>query len=378
MLEKFAHVFPAMVTPMKEDGSFNYEVAKKHADWMMDNGIGGIGVLMAAGEYQSMSLEEHMEYVNEMVPYVKKRGASVIVGCSRERVEDACALMNNAYKAGADAAMVLPSFYYNQSQEEIIDHYTYLNDNSDLDIMVYNNPNVTSGITRETMKELYKLPHVKIVKDASMVIDVMTDFIFEAEQAKEEKEKKAAAKAEQEAAKAADMIITTGGVSVGKKDIMHESLRLMGAERIFWRVKMKPGMPTLFSAYKKTSDITATDHCASEREIPIISLSGNPFGVAVSIELLIRPALEKMMQDPSIGLKEVNGIMADNFEKGIKGRRFIRAYLENGKFHLPNGLHSNGVLSSMAGCNCLIDTKTMENQESSSLNAGDKVGAILL
>ena len=36
MLEKFAHVFPAMVTPMKEDGSFNYEVAKKHADWMMD------------------------------------------------------------------------------------------------------------------------------------------------------------------------------------------------------------------------------------------------------------------------------------------------------------------------------------------------------
>ena len=181
-----------------------------------------------------------------------------------------------------------------------------------------------------------------------------------------------------EAAKAADMIITTGGVSVGKKDIMHESLRLMGAERIFWRVKMKPGMPTLFSAYKKTSDITATDHCASEREIPIISLSGNPFGVAVSIELLIRPALEKMMQDPSIGLKEVNGIMADNFEKGIKGRRFIRAYLENGKFHLPNGLHSNGVLSSMAGCNCLIDTKTMENQESRSLNAGDKVSAILL
>ena len=63
MLEKYAHVFPAMVTPMNEDGSFNYEVAKKHADWMMDNGIGGIGVLMAAGEYQSMSLEEHMEYV---------------------------------------------------------------------------------------------------------------------------------------------------------------------------------------------------------------------------------------------------------------------------------------------------------------------------
>ena len=171
-----------------------------------------------------------------------------------------------------------------------------------------------------------------------------------------------------EAAKQADMIITTGGVSVGKKDIMHESLRLINAERIFWRVKMKPGMPTLFSVYESEPG----------RKVPVISLSGNPFGVAVTVELLIRPALEKMMQNPAIGLKEVAGEMADDFVKGIKGRRFIRAYWENGKFHLPNGLHSNGVLSSMAGCNCLIDTKTMEDKESKSLNIGDKVSAILL
>ena len=142
-----------------------------------------------------------------------------------------------------------------------------------------------------------------------------------------------------EIAEQADMIITTGGVSVGKKDIMHESIRLIDAERIFWRVNMKPGMPTLFSVYEN----------ASGGKVPVISLSGNPFGVAVTIELLIRPALEKMMQNPAIGLKEVTGVMADDFVKGIKGRRFIRAYWENGRFHLPNGLHSNGVLSSMAG-----------------------------
>ena len=171
-----------------------------------------------------------------------------------------------------------------------------------------------------------------------------------------------------EIAEQADMIITTGGVSVGKKDIMHESIRLIDAERIFWRVNMKPGMPTLFSVYKN----------ASGGKVPVISLSGNPFGVAVTIELLIRPALEKMMQNPAIGLKEVTGVMADDFVKGIKGRRLIRAYWENGRFHLPNGLHSNGVLSSMAGCNCLIDTKTMEDKESKSLKTGDKVSAVWL
>lgn len=171
-----------------------------------------------------------------------------------------------------------------------------------------------------------------------------------------------------EIAEQADMIITTGGVSVGKKDIMHESIRLIDAERIFWRVNMKPGMPTLFSVYEN----------ASGGKVPVISLSGNPFGVAVTIELLIRPTLEKMMQNPAIGLKEVTGVMADDFMKGIKGRRFIRAYWENGRFHLPNGLHSNGVLSSMAGCNCLIDTKTMEDKESKSLKTGDKVSAVWL
>ena len=48
-----------------------------------------------------------------------------------------------------------------------------------------------------------------------------------------------------QAAEQADLILTTGAVSVGKKDIMHEALKLAGAQRIFWKIKVKPGMPTL-------------------------------------------------------------------------------------------------------------------------------------
>lgn len=186
-MNKFAHVYPAMVTPFKEDGSFNYEVAKKHMDWMWDQGITGVGVLMAAGEYQSVSLEEHKAYVREMVPYAKAKGFSVIIGASRERVTDVVELMENGFECGADAAMVLPSFYYRMDQKEIIEHYKYINEHSRLDIMVYNNPHCASPITKETMRELYKLEHVKIVKDASMTIDVMTDYIFDAEAAEGEK-----------------------------------------------------------------------------------------------------------------------------------------------------------------------------------------------
>lgn len=169
----------------------------------------------------------------------------------------------------------------------------------------------------------------------------------------------AMAEALQKAAEQADLIVTTGAVSVGKKDIMHESLEKLQAERVFWRVKAKPGMPTLFSVY---------------HGIPILSLSGNPFGVAVMVELMVRPALQKMKRDASLELKRVSGVMAEPFRKPSKGRRLVRAIWKDGKFYFSEGLHSNGVLSSMRGCNCLIDIR----KGGSPLMPGDEAEAILL
>lgn len=167
------------------------------------------------------------------------------------------------------------------------------------------------------------------------------------------------AEALKKAAKEADLIVTTGAVSVGKKDIMHESLALIGAERVFWEIQVKPGMPTLFSDYQG---------------IPVMSLSGNPFSALVITELLLRPMLAKMMRKPSLDLVRVQGILADAFEKPSPGRRFVRAYWEKGTFHLPEGLNSNGVLASMVGCNCLLDVPG----GSGALKPGDPAEAILL
>ena len=162
-----------------------------------------------------------------------------------------------------------------------------------------------------------------------------------------------------QAAEQADLILTTGAVSVGKKDIMHEALKLAGAQRIFWKIKVKPGMPTLFSVY---------------RNVPVLSLSGNPFGVAAMVELLVRPAVQKLKRDESLRLVRVKGVMADTFSKPSRGRRLIRAYWEDGVFHLPKGLHANGVLASMVGCNCLIDLKPGDPE----LKTGAPAEAILL
>ncbi len=174
---------------------------------------------------------------------------------------------------------------------------------------------------------------------------------------KDEPEKMAAAL--RAATQNADLIITTGGVSVGKKDIMHEALPKMGAQRVFWRVLLKPGSPVIFSTY---------------RGIPIISLSGNPFGAAVNFELLIRPLLSKITHGGVLPACRQSAAMADPFPKSSRGRRFIRAIYHNGSVHMPKGLHSSGALSSLQGCNCLVDIKPGTD----SLQAGDEVEIILL
>lgn len=79
-----------------------------------------------------------MAYVKEIVPYVKDR-VSVIVGASRERPEDVVKLVNNIKECGAHAAMVLPSFYCHPAQDEIVEHYRYIEEQTQFPIVAYNN-----------------------------------------------------------------------------------------------------------------------------------------------------------------------------------------------------------------------------------------------
>ncbi|AQR95438.1 gephyrin-like molybdotransferase Glp [Clostridium saccharoperbutylacetonicum] len=156
-----------------------------------------------------------------------------------------------------------------------------------------------------------------------------------------------------------DLIITTGGVSVGQKDILHNVIQLIEANRIFWKVNLKPGTPAMYSLYKNK---------------PILSLSGNPFAALTTFELLGRPLLAKLCGNKNLKPVHVNGIMEDEFNKPSSKRRFIRAYFNNGKVKFFENKHSSGMLASMVGCNCLIDVK----KGTKKLSKGDKVDIIIL
>ena len=165
-----------------------------------------------------------------------------------------------------------------------------------------------------------------------------------------------------EAAKNSDLIITTGGVSVGEKDIMHQVMEDLHGDKLFWRVNLKPGAPTLA-------------FCTGEKAVPVICLTGNPYGVAVNFELLVRPILGKLSGNPSVESQTRLCRLVNDSPKRGGVRRFLRGVYDDrkGEARILAGSHASGTLSSMAVSSCLV-----EIPENGSGKAGDQVRIYLL
>ena len=156
-----------------------------------------------------------------------------------------------------------------------------------------------------------------------------------------------------------DVFLTSGGVSVGKKDIMHGVVPALGAERLFWRVCMKPGAPAI--AYTRGRLLG-------------IALSGNPFAAFATFELMAKPALLRIAGQTDVMPARRRAVLADAFPKECLGRRFLRARMEaDGRVSLPDQ-HESGSLFSAAGCDAFVDVPAGTKP----LAAGTEVEVVLL
>lgn len=166
------------------------------------------------------------------------------------------------------------------------------------------------------------------------------------------------AEALKEAADQAELVVTTGGVSVGQKDLTEEALLSIGAKILFHGIAIKPGMPTL----------------AAEKDgVLFIGLSGNPFSAAIPFEMLARMVLSEKMSDPSLKLRRETLTAVTGFSKDSRKRRFLRGKAEGKEVWLPDQ-QANGQMRSMVGCNCLIEIPA----GSGPVKAGDKVEVLWL
>ena len=201
------------------------------------------------------------------------------------------------------------------------------------------------------------LPAGKIYGSNQMLLAArLAELGFETETAHRGDDPAAVAEAMRELLETCDVLLTTGGVSVGDKDIFHQALPLLGAERSFWRVNLKPGTPAMYSLYQGK---------------PILSLSGNPFAAFTTFELLARPLLAALSGEE--GPRWGEGVLDTPFPKASPRRRFIRGRYEHGHITLPEG-HSSGMLASLVGCNCLAELPA----GSPPAEAGTRVRILLL
>ena len=157
----------AIITPMNEDGSVNYEEFAKFIDFQIENGTDAIVVCGTTGESSTLKVVEHNEAIKWCVEYVNHR-IPVIAGTGSNSTACAIDISLEACKNGADALLLVTPYYNKTSQRGLIAHYTAIHDATNLPIILYNVPSRTGlNIAPETAYELSKLPRINGIKEAS-------------------------------------------------------------------------------------------------------------------------------------------------------------------------------------------------------------------
>ena len=158
--------------------------------------------------------------------------------------------------------------------------------------------------------------------------------------------------------KGAQLIVTTGGVSVGRKDYLPAVIDMIGGEILFHGIDIKPGMPSMLSKAGETL---------------ILSLSGNPYSCACIFELIGRPVIAAMLGKQCVRDKVLQIPSADSYNKRSPVRRILRGRFDGVCVHFSSR-QRNGQMAAGIGCNCLIDIPAGNE----GIREGDNVRVILL
>jgi molybdopterin molybdotransferase len=159
----------------------------------------------------------------------------------------------------------------------------------------------------------------------------------------------------------ADLVLTSGGVSVGTYDLVKQILAEQGAIQ-FWRVRMRPGKPLAFGTIGET---------------PLLGLPGNPVSTAVTFELFGRPAIRRMLggaeiERPTIEV-ELGGAPIEQGDR----RHYVRARLASHAGRLvatPTGPQGSHIITSLLGASALL----VIHEGTGTIQPGERLSALLL
>ena len=145
------------------------------------------------------------------------------------------------------------------------------------------------------------------------------------------------------AANGADLLVTTGGASVGEHDLIQKALKARGADLDFWKIAMRPGKPVMFGRLGAT---------------PVLGLPGNPVSALVTGALFLKPAIEKMLGVGASGTGAITAKLGVDFKANDLRQDYLRASLsrdETGALvATPFPRQDSAMLALIARADCLI------------------------
>lgn len=175
-MKKLEGVFPVLITPMHEDGEINWEGLRSNIDHFIEQGVAGIAVNGSTGEFVSLTKEERFKVTEIAVEQVAGQ-IPLIVGTAAETTKDAIMYTKQAEEAGADAALLINSYYAHPKDEEIYVQFKEVAESVDFPIMIYNNP-FTSGVnigTETILKVARDVENITHIKESSGDIGKVRD-----------------------------------------------------------------------------------------------------------------------------------------------------------------------------------------------------------
>ena len=157
----------ALITPMNQDGSINYEQLHDLIDWHIENGTDGIVAVGTTGESATLPVEEHLAVIEATVKHVNKR-VPVIAGTGANNTVEAIALSKAAEQAGADYTLSVVPYYNKPSQEGIYQHFKAIAEATSIPMVIYNVPGRTVvSMSNDTILRVAEIPNIVGVKEAS-------------------------------------------------------------------------------------------------------------------------------------------------------------------------------------------------------------------
>lgn len=155
-----------------------------------------------------------------------------------------------------------------------------------------------------------------------------------------------------------DIILISGGISVGDYDFVGKALLELGVEQIFYKVKQKPGKPLLFGKMKNK---------------PVFALPGNPASALSSFYVYVQPSLQKLSGNLDFSLNKLQAKLTSNYVKKGARAQFLKAIVNNGEVSILEG-QSSAMLHTFAIANAFVYVPA----EVENISKGDDVEVIML